>query len=153
MNQFLFFIILLLLPITVKAQEQHPVKFHNPPTLSQPRGYSHIVEVRGGKTVYISGQLSLDKDGNLIGKGDFRAQAKQVFENIKLALEAAGATFNHIIKMNTYLTDMSAQRLILREIRSLYLNSTNPPTSTLVEIKKLALDEALLEIEVIAVIL
>lgn len=152
MKQFSFSILLLLLPIIIKAQVPPLIKFHNPPTLSQPRGYSHIVEVRGGKTVYISGQLSLDREGNLVGKGDFRAQAKQVFENLKLALEAAGATFDHVVKMNTYLTDMNTQRLVLREIRNQYINNRYPPASTLVEIKKLALEEALLEIEVIAVV-
>lgn len=126
------------------------VRFLNPATLSMPPGYTHVVEVRGGRTIYISGQVPLDKAGNVVGAGDFAAQTTQVFENLKLALAAVGATFDNVVKNNMYVTDMS-QIQVLREIRLRYYG-TNAPASTLVEIGKLARPEFMIEIEVIAVI-
>src|SRR5262249_16161641 len=72
-----------------------------------PGGYSHIVEVRGGRTLYIAGQLALDADGKLVGAGDFRAQIKQVFANLNTRLGEAGASSRDIVKLNYYLTDAS----------------------------------------------
>src|SRR5262245_18020143 len=93
----------LAIPVLVFAQ----VKRTNPPTLSKPTGYTHIVEVTGpAKTIYISGQIALDKDGKVVGEGDMKAQAEQVFKNLEAALAAAGAKFSDVVKMNTYITDM-----------------------------------------------
>ena len=91
--------------------------------LYKPPGYSHVVEVTGpGRIVYIAGQLGLDANGNLVGApGDFRAQATQAFENLKLALAAVGAGFGDVVKLNNYLTDMS-HLPIFREVRDNYLN-------------------------------
>src|SRR5262245_24146680 len=95
--------VLVLVPVVAMAQ----VKPTNPPTLSKPTGYTHVVEVTTpGKMVYISGQIALDKDGMLVGAGDMKAQAEQVFKNLDAALKAAGATFGDVVKMNTYITDM-----------------------------------------------
>src|SRR5215831_4086860 len=112
------------------------VRYLNPETLSAPAGYSHVVEIRSGRTVYIAGQVALDKSGTVVGKGDFAAQAVQVFENVKLALAAVGATFDNVVKVNTYVTDMS-QIQTLRDVRSKYYGK-NAPASTLVEIGSLA---------------
>src|SRR5262249_58506508 len=80
----------------------------NPPALSKPTGYTHIVEVTGpAKTIYVSGQIAYDKDGNLVGAGDMKAQAEQVFKNLEAALTAAGAKFSDVVKMNSYITGMS----------------------------------------------
>lgn len=122
----------------------------NPPTLSTPTGYTHIVDVTGSRTVYISGQIALDRSGNVVGKNDFRTQTRQVFENLKAALEAAGATFNDVVKTNTYVTDLS-QIQALREIRASYYG-TNAPASTLVKVSGLAREEFMIEIEAIAVV-
>ena len=126
------------------------VRYINPPTLSKPPGYTHVVEVTGGRTVYISGQVPLDQAGNVVGPADFAAQTTQVFENLKLALASVGATFDHVVKNNMYVTDMSNIQ-ILREVRLKYYG-TNAPASTLVEISKLARPEFMIEIELIAVI-
>lgn len=67
------------------------ITFVNPPGLAQPPGYSHVVEIRGGRTVYIAGQTALDEKGKLIGKNDFEAQADQVFRNLSMALAAVGS--------------------------------------------------------------
>src|ERR1700704_1959403 len=94
----------LFLPVLAFAQ----VKRVNPPTLSKPTGYTHIVEVTGpSKTIYISGQIAFDKDGAVVGAGDMKAQAEQVFKNLAAALTAAGAKFSDGGKRNSYITDMS----------------------------------------------
>jgi enamine deaminase RidA (YjgF/YER057c/UK114 family) len=126
------------------------VRYLNPQTLSAPTGYSHVAEVSGGRTVYIAGQVSFDKSGNVVGKGDFAAQTLQVFENLKLALAAVGATFDNVVKVTTYVTDMSHLQT-LRETRSRFYGK-NAPASTLVEIGKLAHPDLMIEIEAIAVI-
>src|SRR5690606_31247294 len=124
-----------------------------PPTLYKPPGYSHIVEVKGpGRIVYIAGQLGFDAQGNLVGApGDFRAQAAQAFENLKLALAAVGAGFGDVVKLNNYLIDMS-HLSIFREVRDNYLNVSAPPASTTIEISKFARDGALIEIEAVAML-
>jgi len=129
------------------GERQPNVRFIN----RAPLGYSHVVEVRGGRTLYIAGQLALDKDGNLAGRGDFRAQVKQVFENLKARLEEGGATFKDVVKLNYYLTDASDLQA-LRDTRNSYINTENPPASTLVVVKQLVREEYLLEIEAIAVV-
>jgi enamine deaminase RidA (YjgF/YER057c/UK114 family) len=128
-------------------------RFLNPPTLYKPPGYSHVVEVRGpGRVVYIAGQLGFDAQGNLVGAaGDFRAQAMQAFENLKLALAAVGAGFGDVVKLNNYLTDMS-HLPVFREVRDHYLNVSAPPASTTIEISKFARDGALIEIEAVAML-
>ena len=77
-----------------------------------PAGYSQVVEVRGGRTLYISGQVSLDSAGNVVGSGDFAAQVKQVFANLKARLDEAGASFNDVVKLNFYLLDASNLQLV-----------------------------------------
>ncbi len=127
------------------------VRFVNPPDAAPPPGYTPVVEVTGpGRTVYIAGQLGLDRAGKLAGApGDFRAQAVQVFENLKAALATVGATFRDVVKINNYITDMS-HLATFREVRDMYLNTAAPPASTLVAISKLAREGALVEIEAIA---
>jgi reactive intermediate/imine deaminase len=136
-----------LLPVLAVAQ----IKRSNPPPLSKPTGYTHVVEVTGpAKTVYISGQIAFDKDGKVVGAGDMKAQAEQVFKNLQAALEAAGAKFSDVVKMNTYITDMG-QAPAVREVRARYFGETTP-ASTLVQVVALVRPELLLEIEVIAVV-
>ncbi len=136
-----------------KGSRSNPpsARFSNPPALSKPRGYSHVAEVINGRAVYIAGQVSLDKDGNLVGKDDFRAQCTQVFENLKAALESVGANFSHVVKLNNYFVDMS-NLVAFREIRDKYVNAQSPPASTAVEVRKLAREEWLVEIEAVAII-
>ena len=134
-----------LLPVLAFAQ----VKRTNPPALSAPTGYTHIVEVSGPvKTIYISGQIAYDKDGKVVGAGDMKAQAEQVFKNLQVALDAAGAKFSDVVKMNSYITDMSKAQAV-RDVRALYFKDVTP-ASTFVEVKGLVRPELMLEIEVIA---
>ncbi|HZR23061.1 MAG TPA: RidA family protein [Vicinamibacterales bacterium] len=144
----LLFVSFALVPVVAMAQ----VKRTNPPTLSTPTGYTHVVEVTGpAKTVYISGQIALDKDGNLVGGNSMKGQAEQVFKNLQAALAAAGAKFSDVVKMNTYTTDM-AQVQAIRDVRTKYFDASALPASTLVQVVHLARPELLLEIEVIAVV-
>ncbi|MBI4299250.1 MAG: RidA family protein [Chloroflexi bacterium] len=112
------------------------------------RGYNHAV--KAGNTVYVAGQVAIDKNGNLVGKGDFTAQAEQVYENLQAVLAAAGASFKDVVKMNTYLTRQEDLGK-LREIRQRYA-TVEPPASTLLVISALANPDFLLEVEVIAVL-
>ncbi len=148
----LIFIVLLFACQAVQAQEAKPeVKFINPPTLYKPPTYSHVVETKGGRMIFIAGQVSNDTAGKVVGKGNFRAQTRQVFQNLKAALAAVGADFSHVVKMNSYFTNMAEQLPAFREIRNEYLNMNAPPASTAVEVRRLASEDYLLEVEVIAV--
>ena len=128
-------------------------KFHNPSGLSKPPGYSHVVEVAGpARLIYFAGQLGLDINGNVVGApGDFRAQVTQAFENLKIALHAAGAEFGDVVKITNYLTDIS-HLSIFREVRDQYVNVAAPPASTTIQISKFARDGALFEIEAVAMV-
>lgn len=101
--------------------------------------------------IYIAGQVAINRSGEAVGRGDFRAQAQQVFENLKAALEASGASFKNVIKLNNYMVDMS-QLPLLREVRDKYVNTSNPPASTTVEVRRLFREEFLLEVEAVAVV-
>src|SRR2546429_8562759 len=83
-----------------------PINRINPPELGTPPGYSQIVEVSAGRIIFIAGQTALDRDGNVVGKADFAAQATQVFENLAIALHASGCTAANLIKLTVFLTDM-----------------------------------------------
>lgn len=129
------------------------VAFLNPEGLSQPPGYSHVVTARGGTTVYISGQVAVDSAGTLVGEGDHRQQAEQVFVNLQTALAAAGATFEDVVKLTYYVVNLNPDvTTMLRELRAGYLNQARPPASTLVAVAALVDARLLVEIEAIAVI-
>jgi enamine deaminase RidA (YjgF/YER057c/UK114 family) len=125
--------------------------FINPQTLHQPTGYSHVVEVVAGRPVYIAGQVALDPDGALVGPGDVRAQARQVFRNLRAALEAVGAGFEQVVKLNYYLVD-AAQLPAVREVRDEFINTRQPPASTAVEVRRLVREDLLIEVDAVAVI-
>ena len=133
-----------------KAMEK---KFTNPPTLATPRGYTHVVTATGGKMVFIAGQVAWDVKGEIVGKGDLRAQATQAYTNLKAALAAAGATTADVVKMSTYVVNFkSADLPVVREVRSQFFPQENLPASTLVGVQALAVDGLLIEVEVIAMV-
>ena len=113
--------------------------------------YSHVVTVTGpGKLVFIAGQLARDAGGNIVGSGDMRAQLEQTFKNLDLCLKAAGATWADVVKTNTYVTDYEAFSKH-REVRMRHFGIATP-TSTTIQISRLAQPEAMVEIEMIAVV-
>jgi enamine deaminase RidA (YjgF/YER057c/UK114 family) len=141
---------LVLLPSAIFSQDRkESVRRIDPSGLSMPHGYAQVVLVERGRTVYIAGQIPLDKDGKLVGAGDFGAQARQTFQNLKIALAAVGLTFADVVSMNTYVTDMS-QLDKYRQISSEYVTS-EPPAATLVEVTALPEPEAMIEVSAIAV--
>ena len=129
------------------------VRYLNPQALFAPPGYSHVVEVTGpGRTVYIAGQVGIDKSLKIAGgAGDARAQIRQSFENLKAALAEVGATFNDVVKVTNYLVDI-AHLKDFREIRDSYINTAAPPASTLLVVSRLAIDGLLFEIDAVAVL-
>ena len=86
------------------SEEGAPARFSSPNTMPRPYGYSQVVEITGGHPVYISGQVPLDTNNQVIGVGDFAAQTRQAFENVRLGLEAAGLTFAHVVKIQMFQT-------------------------------------------------
>ncbi|QRG66739.1 RidA family protein [Brevibacillus choshinensis] len=122
----------------------------HPETMPKGFGYSHVVEAIGGRTIYISGQVPLDREGRIVGEGDLAAQTKQVFENVKAALTAAEASFDDVVKLTFFVTDITQMQTV-REIRDAYVNTENPPASSAVEVRKLIKEEFFIEIEAIAV--
>jgi enamine deaminase RidA (YjgF/YER057c/UK114 family) len=131
-------------------------EFLSPKTLIPPggTGYSHVAKVNRGTTVYLSGQVSSDATGKLIGEGDFEAQVEQVFHNLKLAVEAAGGTMADIVKLNYYVVAELDQAIVpkLRPIRDRYINVENPPASTFLVVTRLMRPGWLIEIEAVAAI-
>ena len=125
-------------------------RFQNPSTIHAPRGYTHVVEAAGpGRIIYISGQVGIAPDGKIAG--DFRAQATQCFDNLKAALAAAGAGFEHVVKINNYFVDIS-NIMIYREVRDRYFDPKSPPASTAVQVVRLVMPEWLFEIEAVAIV-
>jgi enamine deaminase RidA (YjgF/YER057c/UK114 family) len=124
------------------------------PEICPPAGmYSHVSHDTGLGLLFVAGQLSFDKSGNIVGKGDFAAQMRQVFANLDGALKAAGSGFDHVLKFTTYLTRdeniagfYETRQSLFAEI---YPNKAYPP-NTLLVISRLVKPECLIEIEAIA---
>jgi enamine deaminase RidA (YjgF/YER057c/UK114 family) len=126
-------------------------RYINPPTLTKPNGYTHVVVAPDGRTVYVAGQVALDSTGQLVGAGDFRAQADRVYANLRRALESVGGSLDDLTKTTTFITD--AKHIpVLRELRAKYLSGASPPANTLLGISSLARNDLLIEIEGIAVL-
>jgi reactive intermediate/imine deaminase len=125
-------------------------RFLTPATLSPPFGYSHVVEAPAGTMVYISGQVPLDAEGQLVGEGDFEAQTRQVFENLTRALEAADAAWSDVVKLDYFLRDVG-EIAAVRTIRDEYIDTEHPPASTLVEVSGLFRPDVLVEIQATAI--
>ena len=126
----------------------------SPAQLPKPVGYSHIAEITGGKLIYIAGQVAMDVSGKLVGEGDYPAQLRQVFANLNTALEAAGASFRNVVKLNYFIVESidRSQFFAYREIRDRYVDTAAPPVATVIRVSGLFLPEFLVEIDAIAVI-
>lgn len=134
------------------ADAESSIRRLNPPELGSPPGYSQVVDVRANRIIFIAGQTALDRDGELVGKDDFAAQADQVFRNLRTALQAVGCNASHLAKMTVFLRDMSDLGKY-RECRNRFFATTSPPAApavTLVEVSKLYGQDFLIEVEAIA---
>ncbi|MET7275085.1 RidA family protein [Streptomyces flaveolus] len=112
--------------------------------------YSHVV-LGTGRFVAVSGQLALDEDGKLVGEGDAAAQARQVFENLRRCLSAAGAGFDDVVKLTFFVTDM-AHMSAIRAARAEHIPDDRLPAASAVQVASLVRPEFLMEIEAFAVV-
>jgi len=117
-----------------------------PPT----NGYSHVVTVQPCETIYFSGQVPLDRAGNIVGVGSMEAQTTQVFENIKHGLVALNLTFDNVVKLVFYVSDMTKMAEV-RKIRDMYINVDTPPASSAVEVSRLIDTAFMIEIEAVVI--
>jgi enamine deaminase RidA (YjgF/YER057c/UK114 family) len=111
-------------------------------------GYTHVV-TGSGRLVAVSGQVALDESGEVVGAGDPAAQARQVFENLRRCLAAAGGTFADVIKLTYFLTDV-AHLPAVRAARDEFIDPALLPASTAVQVAALFRPELLLEVEALA---
>jgi reactive intermediate/imine deaminase len=122
-----------------------------PDKLPEPKApFSYGILTSPGKLLFIAGQTPINEKGEIVGVGDFEAQARQVFENVKAVVEAAGGSFADIVKVTIYITDAKYRPELDRVRKAFY--GTTPPTSTLLIVSGLAQKEYLLEVESIAVL-
>ena len=134
--------------MAIKREKIQPAGIHVRIMAGQP-AYTQVVTVSGsGRQVFVAGQLARDPDGNCVGKGDMRAQIQQVGENIKTCLAAAGASLADIVKTNTYVTDFDEFQKH-GDMRLRYFGPATP-TSTKVEVPRLAHPDFMIEVEAIA---
>jgi enamine deaminase RidA (YjgF/YER057c/UK114 family) len=131
----------------VQAQTSGP-EFINPPGLTRPTGYTHVVVSADGRTAYVAGQVAFDSTGAVVGVGNFQAQADQVFSNLRRALASVGASFGDVMKTTTFITDLK-NTPALRETRARYFDAAHPPANTLIPVTALARPDLLLEIEAV----
>lgn len=128
------------------------IKRTNPSELGVPPGYSQVVEVRGGRIIFIAGQTALDRNGDVVGKGNFARQAEQVFQNLSLALASVRCTAANLVKLTVFLRNMD-NLSAYREARDRFFASVAPPAApavTLIEVSRLYGPDFMIEIEAIA---
>ncbi len=121
-----------------------------PPGVAPGFGYSQVAW-GSGRLVVVAGQISRDERGELVGQGDPVAQTRQVFENLRLCLAAAGATFEHVVKLSYFVTDVAFLPSI-RAVRDEFIDTANPPASTAVQVAALFAPDYLVEIDSMAII-
>ena len=143
-------LLLLALPCVGLAQGSS-TRYVNPQGLVKPTGYTHVVIAPDGRTVYIAGQVAFDSAGAVVGRGDFTAQAEQVYRNLERALQSVGGTMADLVKTTTFITDIK-NLPSLREVRSRRLSKTQPPANTLLQVTSLARPDLLIEVEAVAVL-
>jgi enamine deaminase RidA (YjgF/YER057c/UK114 family) len=124
----------------------------NPWTWQERFGFAQAWRVDSAQSmVFVAGQAPVSAEGEVVAPDDFEAQARQAFENLRVVLEQAGATFESVVKMTLYLTDMSKIRDAAR-VRDEFIDTTAPPASTAVEASSLALPGMMIEVDAIAVL-
>jgi|SRR5215207_4652548 len=126
-------------------------RFLSPETMPPPFGYSQVVDAPASRIVYLAGQVPLDRNGELVGPGDVEAQTRQVFDNLTAGLQAAGVSWNEVVKLSYFVVDIGKAPQ-MRAIRDEYINTESPPASTLVEVSRLFREDVLIEIEAVAVV-
>jgi|SRR3954454_2328040 enamine deaminase RidA (YjgF/YER057c/UK114 family) len=134
------------------SSSEPAIRFSNPPELAPPPGYSNVVEISGGRMIFIAGQTATDAAGSLVGKSDFAAQCEQVFANLATALASVGCTARDLVKLTVFVRDMG-QLAAYREARNRFFASVTPtaaPAVTLVEVSRVFGEDFLIEVEAVA---
>ncbi|WP_128548484.1 RidA family protein [Larkinella soli] len=137
----------------METQPTASVQFLNPEGLIHSPAFSHVAVVpSGSRTIYIGGQDAVDAQGNVVGKGDLRAQAGQILANLETALKAAGASFAHIIKWNAYLVQGQSPQAAYEVFQPAMRQMSHPPLITVVFVAGLGHPDYLVEMDAIAVV-
>ncbi|MCG8538392.1 MAG: RidA family protein [Clostridia bacterium] len=133
--------------------ENKNVSYINPDNMMKPQGFTQVISVKGlNKTIYIGGQDSVDKDGNIIGKDNIKEQAQQILSNIEKALKSAGAKLENIIKWNVYVKQGQSPMPAFEVFQDRWGDKPNPPAITLLYVAGLAHPDYLMEMDAIAII-
>ena len=128
------------------------VSYVNPPSLELPPGYSHVVDVRGSRLIFIAGQTAMNAQGIVVGGNDIEAQTDQAFQNLSVALQSVGCDAGSLVKLTVFIRDMN-KLANYRRARDRFLKTVNPPVApaiTIVEVSRLFAEALLIEIEAIA---
>lgn len=129
------------------------VQYLNPAGLHRNPAFSQVVVTEGyGRTVYVGGQNSVSSSGVIVGQGDIKAQAEQIFKNLDAALAAGGATLENVVKWNIYIVEGQSLDSAFEVFQSVWGKRPDPPAITVVSVSGLADDEFLMEIDAIAVV-
>ena len=127
------------------------IELHNPPTLMKPVGFSHAAETRGGRVLFLAGQVAKDRDGRVVGKGDLVAQFRQVCDNLKTLVTGAGGQLTDVAKLTIYVLDVAEFKRQSQPIGVVYREyfGRHFPAMTLVGVRDLydAAEGCLIEIE------
>ncbi|CAI9683479.1 MULTISPECIES: RidA family protein [Elizabethkingia] len=151
-TRILVFSLLLSFIIAFGQRNVDMIQFKNTDSVFQIKGLSQVVEVPLGasRMLILSGQVPVNQKGEVVGS-DIRTQSRQVFQNIQSVLEYCGANFNDIVKLGIFTTDIS-KIAEFREVRDQFINTTNPPASSLLEVKGLFRKDVFIEVEVTAIV-
>jgi enamine deaminase RidA (YjgF/YER057c/UK114 family) len=134
-----------------KTLPRFRVRYSCPPDFYDPKSYSHVVEVEGGRLLFVSGQVPVNAQRQLASR-DFREQVAKVYDNLETVLKSVGAGFENVVKTTNYLTDIS-QAKVFREVRDArFAHVKTRPASTTIVITALVEPEFLLEVEVVAAV-
>ncbi|MFJ5234379.1 RidA family protein [Kitasatospora sp. NPDC088391] len=128
----------------------HLTHITEPPGVAPGTGYTQVV-TGTGRLVQVSGQVAFDEERKLVGPGDPEAQARQVFENLRRCLAAAGADFSDVVKLTVFVTDIAFLPAV-RKARDAYVDTARPPASSAVQVAALFLPEVLIEVEALALV-
>ena len=140
-----------LLALRVEAGEV--IEYLKPQGLLNVPSFSQVTTARGGKLVFVSGQVSWDEKGKPLFPGDLEAQTRKTYENLKIALAAAGATFDDVVKFTVFVKNLDTDKWrLISKVRSEYLSKERPGASTMIGVTGLVFDELLIEIEAYAVV-
>lgn len=147
----ILFVYLIATPIA--AVEYPVIEFLKPPGLLNVPSFSQVTTARGGKLVFVSGQVAWDEKGKTLFPGDLEAQTRKTYENLKIALAAAGATFDDVVKFTIYVKNLDTTKWkLVSKVRSEFISQDRPPASTMIGVTGLVYDELLIEIEAYALV-